>query len=438
MSEHADVVVVGGGIMGASAALHLREAGIGSVRLLERDGVFEGTTGAGGGFLGPWTALTPSHGELDPAVLVEQYGHDFYAKLDAAGYDIDYRQNGIMWVAVSEAAKQMVSGMAWTQADPHAEQVTPDRLAEFTGGTLTGEGVYDARYLPSGAQVTTTKVGAAMADRITRTGGVVETRRPVTGIRVRGDRVVGVDTPTGPVDCDAVVLAAGAWVNQLIEPLGLFLPTVPQVTSRIITDDLGIPDTFPVLMVQGLMPGEPGGGTVLWIRGHHGGLLWGGMYLCPPRDVLVGVTVPDRLDELPTDGVVENRRVARAARFFPALSAPASIRVRHGAPCYTPDNAPLVGPVPGLSGLYALSGDNELGVTQGPGLGKVLADHIAHGASDLVPTDSWRIDRFGNGFPNAAEVHEVVAVAHPHPESWDMTHPGFGRQQELLERKIGS
>jgi sarcosine oxidase subunit beta len=436
MADRCDVVVVGGGIMGASATLHLLEAGVPKVRLLERDGLFEATSGAGGGFLGPWTALTPSHGTESKAVPVERYGLDFYAELDAAGYDVDFRQNGILWVAASEAAWEMVQGMAWSAADPGSVEIEPARLAEFTGGTLSAEGVHGTRYLPSGAQVTTVKVGAALADRIGRLGGIVDTRRPVTGIRVRGGRVVGVDTPWGPVDCDAVVMAAGAWTNQLLQPLGIFLPAVPQVTSRITTEPIGIPESLPVLMLQGLMPAEVGGGTVLWIRGHHGGLLWGGMYLTPPRNILVDAVVPDRLDELPTDGVLENQRVARGAAFMPALSQPASVRVKHGAPCYTPDNGPLVGPVPEVEGLYALGGDNELGVTQGPGLGKALADHIAHGSSDLADLDEWRLDRFGGGFPDAAEVFDVVGVSHPHPESWDFTHPDFGANEARLKLKV--
>ncbi|MEU0517337.1 FAD-binding oxidoreductase [Streptosporangium sp. NPDC006007] len=408
MPDRSDVVVVGGGVMGVSLALHLLEAGVENVRLLERDGLFEGTSGAGGGFLAPWTTISPLHGAESKALPIERYGMDFYAGLHAAGYDIDYRRNGVLWVAASEAAWNQVQQLTWYAADPGSFEVEPGRMAELTGGAVSGDGVYGGRYLPCGAQVTTAKVAVAMADRITERGGVIDTRRPVSEIRVRNGRVTGVETPGGAVDCETVVVAAGAWSNRLLEPLGAFLPAVPQVTSRIITEPLGIPETMPVLMLQGLMPGEPGGGTVLWVRGHHGGLLWGGMYTTYPRNILVDAPVPDRLDELPTDGVLENQRVARAATFIPALSRPASIRVKHGAPCYTPDDMALVGPVPGVEGLYAMGGDNELGVTHGPGFGKALADRVAHGTSDLADLTPWRIDRFGNRFTNQAETFQAV------------------------------
>jgi sarcosine oxidase subunit beta len=409
VTDRCDIVVVGGGIMGASLALHLLEAGAGSVRLLERDGLFEGTSGAGGGFLAPWTVMNPMHGSESPTLPVELYSMRFYAELAAAGHDIDYRNNGVLWTAASESAWEQLAMSSWKPGDPAAETVGPERIAELPGGLVAADGVAGGQWTPSGAQVYTAKVGVALARRITELGGVIDTRRPVSGITVTGGRVTGVDTATGPVHCDHVAIAAGAWNNQLLAPLGVFLAGVPQVTSRIITEPIGIPETLPVLMLQGIMPDEPGGGTMLWVRVHEGGLLWGGMYTGFPRDVLVDAPIPDRLDELPTDGVVENLRVAKAATFMPLLSQPASIRVKHGAPCYTPDDLALIGPVPGIDGLYALGGDNELGFTHGPGFGKALADHIVRGHTDLVDLAAFRIDRFGDRYTNDTETLAGVA-----------------------------
>jgi glycine/D-amino acid oxidase-like deaminating enzyme len=410
MTDQCDVVVVGGGIMGVSLTLHLLEAGMTNVRLLERDGLFEGTTAAGGGFLAPWTALSPLHGAASKSLPIERYGMDFYEGLHKAGHDIDYRRNGVLWVAASAEAWAQVQEMAWLAADPDCVVIEPDRLSEFTGGVVSGNGVHGTTFLPSGAQVYTPKLGGVLAGLIQEKGGIIDTRRPVTGIRARGGRVVGVDTPSGPVDCDTVVVAAGAWANDLLRPLDVFLPAVPQITSRIITEDIGVPETLPVLMLQGIMADEPGGGTVLWVRAHHGGLLWGGMYATYPRNILVDAPVPDRLDELPTDGVLENQRVAGAATFMPALSRRTSVRVKHGAPCYTPDDMALVGPVPGIDGLYAFGGDNELGVTHGPGLAKALADNIVHGSSDLVDLTHWRLDRFDGRFTDPNEVFQAVEL----------------------------
>ena len=408
MVDTADVVVVGGGIMGASLALHLLESGAGTVRLLERDGLFEGTTAAGAGFLAPWSALSPLHGPGSAMLPIELYGMKFYADLHAAGYDIDYRNNGLLWVAASQDAVAQNDGMPWSAADPDSVELDPERIAELTGGVVSGEQVKGARFMPNGAQVTTAKVGVALADRITKAGGIIDTRRPVTALRVAGDRVVGVDTPSGPVDCGTVVVAAGAWSSALLNQVGYVLPAAPQITSRIITEPIGIPETMPSMMLMGTLPEEPAGGTMLWVRWHDGGLMWGGVYQSFPRGILVDAPVPDRFDELPLDGVLENQRVARAAKYLPALAQEASVRIKHGAPCYTPDELALAGQVPGIAGLYALAGDNELGVTQGPGYGKALAETIVNGASEFTDLYPCRLDRFGDRIHNQAETLEAL------------------------------
>jgi sarcosine oxidase, subunit beta len=409
MTEHSEIVVVGGGIFGMSTALHLLRAGATSVRVLERDGVFQGTTGAGGGFLAPWTTLSPLHGETSPMLPVERYGMEFYADIAAAGHDIDYRHNGVLWVTASEESRDMNEGLAFDVADPGTRFLRGADIDELTAGVVDGSRIAGAQFMPSGAQITTSKLGPVMTGMIEELGGIVETRRPVDDLLVENGRVVGVRTPHGDIGADHVVVAAGAWSGALLEKQGFFLPTVPQVTSRIVTDDLGLPDTTPVMMIVGTMPDEPGGGTVLWVRWHDGGLLWGGMYTCFPRDVLVGAPVPDRLDELPTDGVLENLRVAAAADFIPALGRPTSIRVKHGAPCYTPDDLALLGPVPGIDGLHVVGGDNEIGVTHGPGFGRVVADTLLHGHSEFADITPWRVDRFGDRFTDQAATLRAVS-----------------------------
>lgn len=411
MAETADVVVVGGGVMGASVALHLLESGVRRVRLLERDGLFQGTTAAAAGFLAPWSALSPLHGAESKMLPIERYGLRFYADLHAAGYDIGYRRNGVLWVAASEDSWAENKDLPWQAADPDSVALEPAEITELTGGVVLGDRVRGAQYMPNGAQISPEKAGTAFARRITELGGVIETRRPVTGLLTSSGSVAGVSTTAGQVDCGTVVLAAGAWCGEMLRQVGFFLPAFPQVTSRIITEPIGIPETMPTLMLLGTLPGEPEGGTILWARWYDGGLLWGGVYTTYPRNILVDAPVPDRFDELPTDGVAENQRVARAASYLPALSRPASIRVKHGVPCYTPDEMALVGPVPGVEGLYAVAGDNELGVTQGPGYGKALAEHIAHGSSEFASLSPWRLDRFGDRFGNQAQAMDGLAAS---------------------------
>lgn len=411
MAERADVVVIGGGVMGLSAAIHLTEAGAGRVVLLERDRLFEGTSGAGAGFLAPWAALNPAHGPESPAVRVERYSMDFYARLHAAPCDIGYRRVGLLWLAASQPVWEGMADMAWERADPASVQVPPSDVPDITSGVVSSQGLLGARFLPAAAQIDANRVGAALAKTFMAHGGVINIHRPAGALTVHRGRVHGVQTSSGKISCQTVVVAAGAWTNSLLKDTGVFLPAVPQITSRIITEPTSIPSTMPMLMAQGIMRDEPGGGTILWVRAHESGLLWGGMYLTPPRDILVGRPVPPRLEDIPLDGVCENLRVAKAAAFIPQLSRAKSLRVRHGAPCYTPDDVELVGPVPGIQGLYALAGDNEHGFSRAPGLGKILADHITSEGSNAAALDQWRIDRFSGHIRDEAEAFDAVQAS---------------------------
>lgn len=408
MNREVQALVVGGGIYGVSAALHLAQRGV-QVELLERDEVFSGTTGSGGGFVAPWSVLNPLHGADSIAAPLERYAMQFYKSFAEAGHDIAYRENGVMWVAASAEAWDLTQRMAWPAADPQHRRLAPHDLPGFTDGLLSAEGVHGAQFIPSGCQVHTPKLRSAIVNEIEQAGGRVRPHTPVTALRVDGGRVIGVDTPHGSIDAPTVVVAAGAWTAALISQVGYFLPAVPQVTSRITTGPREIPSTTPIMMLQGLQPEQPGGGTVLWVRSHGDGLVWGGMYLVPPRNDLVDRAVPSRFDELDHGGVLENEAAARRAGFFPRLAQQSNgYAIRHGVPCYTADDMALVGPVPGVSGLHVMGGDNELGVTHGPGLGRALAELITTGSSDLIELAHWDPARFGSRFSTQQQVLDVM------------------------------
>ncbi|ONI90587.1 hypothetical protein ALI144C_02590 [Actinosynnema sp. ALI-1.44] len=399
MVDRAEVVVIGAGVLGCAVALHLLQAGVRDVRVVERDDVGQGTTAAGGGFLGHWA---PYENELEAS----RYGRDFYAGLHRDGHDIDFKANAMLYVAASAAAWETLNA----DEQGAATIVGPAEVEARTAGVVRAERVFGGLLDESGAQVHAPKVVAVLAERVRAAGGVIDTRRPVTGLTVRSGRVRAVETARGRVDCEAVVLAAGAWNSELVASLGFFLPVVAQVTSRIITGSRGVPDTLPTLFLSGLAPDEPGGGTMLWVRGHDDGLLWGGTYDVFPRNVLVDAPVPDRLDDLPIDGVLEILRIAeRGAAVSPALAARTRLHVKHGAPCYTPDMRAVVGEVPGVAGAYVLSGDNEAGITYGPGYARALTKRITGGPSESAQVDAWRPDRFGGRFTNQRQIHEALA-----------------------------
>jgi len=173
------------------------------------------------------------------------------------------------------------------------------------------------------------------------------------------------------------------------------------------TEPVGAPETMPALFIAGVT--AEANSPLLWMRSHQGALMWGGTYATHPRDILVDAELPERFDDVPLDGVLECQRLAAQAEdWIPLLRESKSLTVKHGAYCTTPDSRSLVGPMPGIKGLYVLAGDNETGITHGPGFGKALAEHISTGASSLTSIEAWRVDRFGRDFASQSEILQAV------------------------------
>lgn len=396
MSKRADVVVVGGGILGCAAALHLADAGAGDVLLLERDDVAQATSAAGAGFIGEWAAgyLTPWGSD---ELAIERYALAFYAGLAEDGFDIGYKRNGNLWAATTDEAWDKFVKVIAEHPAVEDKQILSGADVEAATGIIRGDTVVGGVLHPRGGQVTAPKATRAVATRFERAGGRIATRRPVDAVMVSNGRVVGVETRHGRVDTDTVVLAAGPWTRSLLAPLGVRVPMVPLVAARIVTEPLGVPAPMPTLMLQEF--------SFIWLREEQGGLLWGCSFEIAPRHAFVDREVPERLDQLPLDGVLYTQRAGvRASEVMPVLARYHSMTVAHGAPSYTPDLKGMVGAVPAIEGLYVVGGCNEAGISHGPGYGKAIAELIVDGTPKLVGLDAYRLDRFGDTFANDAAV----------------------------------
>jgi sarcosine oxidase, subunit beta len=401
MPGSVDVIVIGGGVFGTSAALHLLTGGAGDVALLERDAVGQGTSAAGAGFIDPWAAGSNPH--LGPEELaVEAYGLDLYARLGEEHRDLSYFGNGCLWVAIDEAQWDRLTPML-DYPSVQTDVLQPNEVAALTD-LVCQDSVVRGIYHRDSGHVSAPGAARCLAGEFVRAGGRVLERQPVVRLIVEAGRVRGVETSQGRLLSDRVVMAAGAWCNELLSDHGVFLPIVPLVVSRILTEPLGVPASTPAFFVPGVADGEDEVGY-LYARGESGRLLWGAHYSCSPRTMFVDRPVAERFDQLPLDGVEELRRAAaRAAPVVPLLGSYRSTTVAHGVPCYTADNRSLVGPVPELEGLFVLAGCNEMGVTHAPGFGKIIADMIVHGESALAPADAWRPDRFDGQLSSARDV----------------------------------
>ncbi|TIU95244.1 MAG: FAD-binding oxidoreductase [Mesorhizobium sp.] len=154
--------------------------------------------------------------------------------------------------------------------EPKTHALDSAQVHDATAGMISAGEILGGVLQPGAGQLAASKVGIALANQLDERGVEIDAGRSVTGLVQRGGRIVGVDTSTGHVAADKVVVAAGAWSNSLLEPHGVYLPMVPHMASRLIARPMGIPAAMPALFLTGIAS-DGQAGNVLWVRQHEGG-----------------------------------------------------------------------------------------------------------------------------------------------------------------------
>jgi sarcosine oxidase, subunit beta len=315
------VVVVGGGVMGASIAFHLAEAGVEGVVLLERGALASGSTSrAAGGVRSTFSD------ELNVKVALRSL--DALAAFgDRPGWEIDLRRDGYLFLlARKEDVEAFERGVEMQRSlGARTELVDPARASELS--PLAGtDGVLAAAFDPLAGIVSPESVVQGYAAGAHSHGARVLTNCPVQRIATARGRVSAVETPRGELRAAAVVIAAGVWSPALAEPLGLALPVTPLPRRIAYTAPLdGLPEAIPLTIDfesgfyfhregRGLLFGsghEAGGSQQEWLEwaapvierrcpaladaGIAGG--WSGLYeMTPDHNALIGeADAPSRL-----------------------------------------------------------------------------------------------------------------------------------------------
>jgi sarcosine oxidase subunit beta len=397
----ADVVVIGGGILGACTALHLRKRGVGDVVLLERaHALGQETTNAGAGFVGYWA------GELEAELAA--YGMEFYDRVqDESGEDIGVRRTGLLFPAISETGRGMLQQEYERELSfaPEVELVDADAACELAP-ILARPAIYGGLYQPDAHQVDTRRVMIALARVLESAGVDVRCDMPAERVVVADGRVTAVETPSGEIPAGVVVNAAGAAAESLARRNGLRLGAVPLLESRFVTEPLeGVVDSLPMLLFFER--------DLLYARPQNGGLLIGAIERSIGAHGRVPLDAPPpRGSELPLDAMEDHERLARAcADLIPVL---ADLRVADrasGLPAWTPDGRHILGEAPGIEGYFVAAGDNESCVTHGPGLARLVAELVVNGTTeaDISPYSVGRFTEMSdNELQRAAEAQYLA------------------------------
>jgi glycine/D-amino acid oxidase-like deaminating enzyme len=364
-----DVVVVGGGIVGTSAAAFLAEAGA-RVVLVERDGLASGASGANSGVI--------QH-PFDP-VLAGLYHLSvrLYRELAAmpGGPALPDRPAGLLYISTSEEAARR---QAWLIEGPF-----PELGAEVIGGTAlravepaAGDDLWACR-VDVGYPVTPGIATYAYATLAESLGVAVRMGRTAT-LEVSGDTVTGVRLGDTVIPAGAVLAAAGPWTPELLDPTGGWAPIRAQ-WGVVVEAELALPPTHvleeagieAVLDAEGRPEGRP--------SGHPGDDVdpdedAGMEFSCVPHPgaAAIGSTF---LDHEPDPAAWMERILVRATRFLPGVADAPIHGLRSCARPRCVDGRPLLGMVPGRRNLFVCAGHGPWGISTGPGSARLVADLV--------------------------------------------------------------
>ncbi|HYX79108.1 MAG TPA: FAD-binding oxidoreductase [Actinomycetota bacterium] len=375
MNRRADVVVVGGGIVGVSAAYHLAAAGAGSILLLERaDRLGTGSTGAcAGGFRHQFSSEVNIRLSLASVPMILGFSEEH-------GIALDVSQDGYLFLVRDEEAWRGFVAAAELQRSlgVPAELLSAGDAASLVPGISTDD-VVGAAYCPWDGIADPSGLTLGYATVARRAGAVIETGIEVTAVRVEGERVAGVSTSKGDVDAALVVNAAGPWAGRLAETAGFEIPLEP-VPRNVVT--------------TGPFPGAPERRTLVIDAVTS-------FYLHKEGDgVLMGMGSPRErtsFDTRPDERFISDELLPTAVRVFPPVAEAGVASTWAGLYEMTPDRHPVVGEAPGVRGFYLATGFSGHGFQHAPVIGKVLAELVVEGRASTVDISSLALERFSRG-----------------------------------------
>lgn len=374
--RNADVVIVGGGVMGCSIAWHLARKGVG-VTLVEERGIAAAASGASAGGVRQ-QGRDPR--ELPLAIAAIARWATLAAELDA---DLHYYREGHVTVYEDELDLALAQGSVDDQRARGLDitLVAGRQLHDLVPGL--GEQVRIGAYTANDGHADPARTTRAFAAAAQRAGATLLLGTAVTELMQKGDRVSGVRTGAGPVEADHVVLAAGAWTRELVAPLGVDLPLTPVGLQMIRTRPM------PTLLRQVI--GAHARRLSLKQLRDGSYLIGGGWPGDPDMAAGVGYSRPESIEGSRHD----------AAAIFPILRETQIDRAWVGVEAIAADEVPVIGPLPGVAGLTVAAGFSGHGFALSPIVGQLVAEAVVDGQPS-IPLDAFSLARFDAASPLAA------------------------------------
>ncbi|HGG04937.1 MAG TPA: FAD-dependent oxidoreductase [Aliiroseovarius sp.] len=387
ISDHARVVIIGGGVIGCSVAYHLAKMGWTDIVLLERKALTSGTTWHAAGLIGQLRASST-------LTRLAKYTADLYSRLEAeTGIATGLREVGSVTVALTDARKEEIFRQAamGRAFGVEVEEISREEVGQHYPH-LNLENVKAGVYIPTDGQLDPGNVALAMAKGARQMGVTVKEHVCVSNVTKKGRLVTGVDWISddgerGHITCDHVVNCAGMWGHQVGRMLGTNVPLHACEHFYIVTEPIAGLGQLPVLRV----PDE-----CAYYKEDAGKMMLGAFEPVSKPWGMDGIPDSFEFDQLPEDFDHFEPILAAAINRLPMLETAGIHTFFNGPESFTPDDSYHLGLAPEMDNVWVAAGFNSIGIQSAGGAGMALAAWMDSGEKpfDLGSVDISRNQPF--------------------------------------------
>src|SRR3954470_2848642 len=416
LPSSARIVVIGGGVGGASVAYHLAELGERDVLLLERAELTSGSTFHSAGLVGQLRA--------DPTLTrMNVYSVELYRRLEQGEHPVGWTESGGIKLASSkERLVEIRRQISWARSyGLPLHEISPAEVAQrFPLVDL--DGVVGAAYLESDGHLDPSQLCYSLAAAARARGVRIHQRTRVVRIDVARGRVCQVGTDRGDVDCEIVVNCAGMFAAEVGRLAGARIPVIPMSHQYVVTEPFRSREDPPLPTLR-----DPD--LLVYYRQEVDGLVLGG-YERDPAPWTASTTAfdavpPDFNGKLLADDWARFEEIAtNAQRRVPVLADVGVRRMINGPEAFTPDNEFCLGET-SVGGFFVAAGFCAHGIAGAGGIGRVMAEWIVDGAPswDVSHMD---IRRFGRQY--ASPSYTLGRTVENYRTYYDIPYPDRQRQ----------
>lgn len=412
---HAQVVVIGGGIVGCSVAYHLTKLGWKDVVLLERKVLTSGTTWAAAGLVGQLWASSS-------LTKLAKYGTELYSGLkEETGQATGFVRSGSLRVARTEARKSEYDRAA-SMGRAFGVEIEEISIAEARKywPPMKTDDVVAVYYQPNDGHTSPVDTARAMAIGAKMGGANILEGVNVTGIGLINNVVNVVNTNQGNITCEYVVNCGGMWGRELGKMIGVSIPLHAAEHMHVTTT--AIDGVYPGMPILRDMDG------FIYFKQEGDGLLMGGFEPTAKPWGMKGIPESFEFTELADDWDQFEIFMTHAIERCPAMEDAGIVHLTVVPESFTPDNKFMLGEAPGVKNYFVAAGMNSVGIASAAGAGKAISEWIVEGH----PTeDLWEVDirRFQAWQSNSQYLQDRITetVGFLYADHWPFKQPKRAR-----------